>query len=146
LSGLKDLKNAYIAFREVAFLKNRTSALVVGILIILALIGVFSSITTNPIGFLQSIAIIAMICIAIYLVVRWFSNSSPNKKEQRAFLKAAKKSKRRLQQKSGESQGKSSSLGTLTTLRKNNKLKKKAPAHLTVIDGKKGKKKNRASF
>jgi small-conductance mechanosensitive channel len=130
----------------VAFLKNRTSTLIVGVLIVLALIGIFSTITTNPSGFLWSIAIIAMICIALYLVVRWFSISSPNKKEQRAFLKAAKKSKKRLQQKSGESQVKSSSLGTLTTLKKSNKTKKKAPAHLTVIDGKKGKKKNRASF
>lgn len=127
-------------------MKNRTSALIVGVLIILALIGIVSSITTDFIGSLKSIAIIAMICIAIYLVVRRFSNSSPNKKEQRAFLKAAKRSKKRLQQKSGESLGKSSSLGTLSTLKKNSRQKKKAAAHLTVIDGKKGKKKNRASF
>ncbi|MDV2887638.1 hypothetical protein RYX45_20915, partial [Alkalihalophilus pseudofirmus] len=76
---------------------------------------------------------------------RKFSNSSPQKKEQRAFLKAAKQSKKRLQQKSGESNVKSSSFGSISTLKKN-KIKKKSPAHLTVIDGKKGKKKNRASL
>jgi uncharacterized membrane protein YfcA len=132
--------------REVAFLKNRTSSIVVGGIIILALIGIISSISTNPAKFLQSIAVIALIGIGIYFVVRKFSISSPQRREQRAFLKAAKKSKKRLQQKSGDSHGKSSSLGTLTTLKKNNRTKKKPPAHLTVIDGKKGKKKNRASF
>jgi cytochrome c biogenesis protein CcdA len=132
--------------REVAFLKNRTSSFVVGGIILLALIGIFSSISTNPAKFIQNIAIIALIGIGIYFFVRRFSTSSPQRKEQRAFLKAAKKSKKRLQQKSGDSHVKGSSLGTLTTLKKGNKTKKKSPAHLTVIDGKKGKKKNRASF
>lgn len=127
-------------------MKNRTSAIVVGILIVLALIGIYGSLTANPAGFIQGIAVIALIGLVIFFLVRRFSNSSPQKKEQRAFLKAAKKSKRRLQQKSGDSSGKSSSLGTLSTLKKSSKIKKKSPAHLTVIDGKKGKKKNRASF
>jgi len=130
----------------VAFLKNRTSVIIVGILIILAILGLFGSFTANPAGFIQRIAVIAMIGLVIYFLVRKFSNSSPQKKEQRAFLKAAKKSKKRLQQKSGDTNVKTSSLGTLTTLKKSNKTKKKSPAHLTVIDGKKGKKKNRASL
>jgi uncharacterized membrane protein YraQ (UPF0718 family) len=130
----------------VAFLKNRTSAIVVGVLIILALLGLYGSVTANPARFIQGIAVIALIGLAIYYLVRKFSNSSPQKKEQRAFLKAAKKSKKRLHQKSGDSTVRSSSLGTLTSLKKTNKTKKKSPAHLTVIDGKKGKKKNRASF
>lgn len=126
---------------------NRTTSFIVGGLIILALFGVFSSFTTNPSSFLQGIAVIAVIGIGIYLVVRKFSNSSPQKKEQRAFLKAAKESKKRLQQKGGDSSAKSSSLGTLTTLKKRTNTKtKKSPAHLKVIEGKKGKKKNRASF
>lgn len=91
-------------------------------------------------------AVMALIVIGIYFVVRKFSNSSPQNKEQRAFLKAAKKSKKRLQHKGGDSNVKSASVGTLTSLKKSNKTKKKSPAHLTVIDGKKGKKKNRASF
>ena len=127
-------------------MKNRTSVIIVGILIILAILGLFASFTANPAGFIQRIAVIAMIGLVIYFLVRKFSNSSPQKKEQRAFLKAAKKSKKRLQQKSGDTNVKTSSLGTLTTLKKSNKTKKKSPAHLTVIDGKKGKKKNRASL
>lgn len=129
-----------------AFLKNPTSSVIVGGLIILALVGIFSSITSNPIIFLKGAAVIALTSVIIYFVVRKFSNSSPQRKEQRAFLKAAKKSKKRLQQKSGDSIAKSASFGNLTTLKKDNKTKKKSPAHLTVIDGKKGKKKNRASF
>ena len=129
-----------------AFLKNRAPVIIVGILIILALLGLIGSFTANPAGFIQRIAVIALIGLAIFFLVRKFSNSSPQKKEQRAFLKAAKRSKKRLQQKSGDTTVKTSSLGTLTTLKKNNKTKKKSPAHLTVIDGKKGKKKNRASF
>jgi type II secretory pathway pseudopilin PulG len=131
----------------VAVLKTRTSAVLVGVLIILALLGIFSAITTNPLKFIQSIAVIALIGIAIYFVVRKFSISSPQRKEQRAFLKAAKQSKKRLQHKSGDSNLKSTSAGSLTNLRKSSsKTKKKSPAHLTVIDGKKSKKKNRASF
>ncbi|MCM2531686.1 hypothetical protein NDK43_03790 [Neobacillus pocheonensis] len=127
-------------------MKNRTSSVIVGGLIILALIGIISSITTISTGFIQRIAVIAVVGIGIYLIVRRFSSSSPQKKEQRAFLKAAKKSKKRLQLKDGDSHLKSSTLGTLTSLKKSSKTKKKSPAHLTVIDGKKGKKKNRASF
>jgi predicted lipid-binding transport protein (Tim44 family) len=131
----------------VAFLKNRTFVyVVVGGLIILALIGLVGTFTANPAGFIQRIAVIALIGITAYFLVRKFSKSSPQKKEQRAFLKAAKKSKKRLQQKSGDTTVKTSTLGTLASLKKSNKTKKKSPAHLTVIDGKKGKKKNRASL
>ncbi|NRD80723.1 hypothetical protein HPT25_25685 [Bacillus sp. BRMEA1] len=127
-------------------MKNRTSLIVVGGLIILAIIGVVSSFSANPAGFIQGLAVIALICCVIYFVVRKFSTSSPQKKEQRAFLKAARRSKRRLLQKGGDSNPKNSGLGTLSPLKKNTKPKKKSPAHLTVIEGKKGKKKNRASF
>lgn len=130
-----------------AFLKNRTFVyVVVGGLIILALLGLVGTFTANPAGFIQRIAVIALIGLTVYFLVRKFSKSSPQKKEQRAFLKAAKKSKKRLQQKSGDTTVKTSSLGTLASLKKSNKTKKKSPAHLTVIDGKKGKKKNRASL
>jgi predicted lipid-binding transport protein (Tim44 family) len=130
----------------VAFLKNRISTIIVGVLIILALLGLVGSFTANPAGFIQGIAVIALIGLVIFFLYRRFSNSSPQKKEQRAFLKAAKRSKKRLQHKSGDSTAKSSALGTLTKLKKSSKIKKKSPAHLTVIDGKKSKKKNRASF
>lgn len=98
----------------------------------------------NPTGFLQRIAVIALIGIAIYFIARLITKANPQKREQRAFLRAAKKSKKRLQQKSGDPHVRSASQTTLTTLKRS--TKKKSPVHLTVIDGKKGKKKNRASF
>ena len=76
-------------------MKNRTFVnVVVGGLIILALLGLVGTFTANPAGFIQRIAVIALIVLAVYLLVRKFSKSSPQKKEQRAFLKAAKKIKK----------------------------------------------------
>ncbi len=127
-------------------MRKRISVPLFGSLIIFAIIGFFGTFAKNPTAFFQKLAVIALVVLAIYFIVRKLSNSNPQKREQRAFLKAAKQSKKRLQQKSGDSNVKSSSLGTLATLKKSSKTKKKPPAHLTVIDGKKGKKKNRASF
>jgi ABC-type nickel/cobalt efflux system permease component RcnA len=130
----------------VAFLKNRTSSLIFGGVIVLALIGIFGMLFKNPTQFLQGIAVILLIGIAIYFIIRLIYRGNPQKKEQRAFLKAAKQSKKRLQRKGVNTHSKTSSLGMLTTLKRPAKRKRNTTAHLTVIDGKKGKKKNRASF
>lgn len=122
-------------------MKNRSTVLIFGVIFVLALIGVSGMIFSNPSGFLQGIAVIVVIGIAIYVILRLMGKSNPQKKEQRAFVKAAKRSKRRLQKKDAKS-----TPGTLATLKKVTKRKTKKTAHLTVIDGKKGKKKNRASF
>lgn len=137
---------AYDALKEVAFLKNRAASLIAGGMIVLALIGISGMVIKNPSGFLQGIAVIAVVGIIIYLLVRLNFKDNPQKKEQRAFIRAAKKSKKRLQKKGGDFPSKSASIGTFATLKKAAKKKKKTTAHLTVIDGKKGKKKNRASF
>lgn len=122
-------------------MKNRSTVLIFGVIFVLALIGVSGMIFSNPSGFLQGIAVIVVIGIAIYVILRLMGKSNPQKKEQRAFVKAAKRSKRRLQKKDAKSNP-----GTLATLKRVTKRKTKKTAHLTVIDGKKGKKKNRASF
>jgi large-conductance mechanosensitive channel len=146
LRGLKESKNAYDALKEVALLKNLTASLFVCGMIVLALIGISGMVIQNPSSFLLGIAGILVVGIIIFLIVRLNTKANPQKKEQRAFVKAAKKSKKRLQKKGGDTQPKSSALGTFSTLKKAAKKKKKTTAHLTVIDGKKGKKKNRASF
>lgn len=125
-------------------MKNRSSLLFVGGIFILAIIGVTSILIANPTGFLQGIAVILLFGIAIYLIARFVLKADPHRKEQRAFLKAAKQSKKRLHQKNGDSQLRNTSQSTRTTLKKI--AKKKSLAQLTVINGKKGKKKNRASF
>jgi hypothetical protein len=129
----------------VAFLKNQTSLIFVLGLILLAAIGVLGSYIANPVGFLKSIVAMLVIGAAIYFIARRFFYSNPEKREQRAFIKAARKSKKRLiQRESGQSQRRTSS--PITTMKKNIRTRKKATVHLTVIEGKKGKKKNRASF
>lgn len=139
-------KNAHHALREVAFLKNRASFYIVLGLIILAAIGMAGSLLANPAGFLQRIAVVVLIGAAIYFVVKRFYLTKPEKREQRAFVKAAKKSKKRLQQQKDSVQNPRRSGATITSMKKTLKTKKKPSAHLTVIEGKKGKKKNRASF
>jgi hypothetical protein len=136
---------AYYALREVAFLKNQTSFIIVLGLILLAAIGVASSYIANPMGFIKSIAVILIVGAVVYFIVRRFSHSNPEKREQRAFIKAAKKSKKRLHQKETNQNPRRTS-SAITTMKKNIRTKKSSTAHLTVIDGKKGKKKNRASF
>lgn len=144
ITSLKALKYAYHALREVAFLKNRTSFYVVMGLVALAALGITSRFISNPSGFLQSIAIMAAVGFIIYFLVRRLYKAGPQKREQQAFRKAAKKSKRRFLQK--EVRRDTTRVGSLTTLKKPTSKKKTTTTHLTVIEGKKGKKKNRASF
>ncbi len=123
-------------------MKKRKSVLFIGALILLAGIGIIGSLIDNPAGFIQRIAIVALISFVLYLIFRRFTGAGPGKKEQRAFLKAARESRKRNGHKN-DSAGRNVVHGSLASLRK---PKKKATAHLTVIEGKKGKKKNRASF
>lgn len=140
--SLKQRKNAHDALREVAFLTNKTSIYVVTGLIILSIIGVVTSFLDDPVGFLKILAGFALVGAVIYFLVRRLSGTSPGKQQQRAFQKAAKRSKKRFQSKEANASSKRSTIRSLATARK----KKKDASHLTVINGKKGKKKNRASF
>jgi ABC-type nickel/cobalt efflux system permease component RcnA len=134
------IKDVYHALREVAFLKNRTSYIFIASIIIFALIGLVSSLVENPAAFIQNIAVMIVLGFVIYLVFKRFAKSSPAKRDQRAFLRAAKKTKKKIHRKKSDETNKSHSLSKLTS------IKKKSSAHLTVIEGKKNKKKNRASF
>ncbi|PLR99909.1 hypothetical protein CVD19_02325 [Bacillus sp. T33-2] len=123
-------------------MKNRSSIYFFAGIVILSAIGIVSRLINNPVGFLQTIAGMVLIVGVIFLLVRRFSSAHPGKQEQRAFLKAAKKSKKRFHHKEPSVPPRRSTIGSLATARK----KKKDASHLTVIEGKKGKKKNRASF
>ncbi|WP_442852706.1 SA1362 family protein [Bacillus sp. J33] len=127
-----------------AFLKNRISLYIISGLVILAALGVAVSLISDPAGFLQRIAVIVIIGAAIYFLFQRFNRSNPSKREQRAFIRAAKKSKKRFNHKeAGSTNSRKASMGSLTSIKK---PKKKSSPHLTVIEGKKGKKKNRASL
>lgn len=98
---------------------------------------------SNPAGFLQRIAVILLVGAVIYFIFRKFYKASPRKREQRAFVRAAKKSKKRFQSEPAKGSNRRTNSGPLTSIKK---PRKKSSTHLTVIDGKKGKKKDRASL
>ncbi|WP_071460100.1 SA1362 family protein [Bacillus massilinigeriensis] len=120
---------------------NRTSFYVVFGLIILAVIGVAQSLFENPFALLQTVGGVMLVAAIVFLIINRFSKANPMKQEQRSFHKAAKQSKKRFQAKNHSPSPKRTSVGSLSAARK-----KKDSPHLTVIEGKKGKKKNRASF
>lgn len=110
----------------------------------LALLGVMTSMISNPAGFFLRIAVILLVGAVIFFIFKRLSNAGPVKSEQRAFIRAAKKSKKRYQQQESAKAGtRKANVGSLTSIKK---PKKKSAAHLTVIQGKKGKKKDRASL
>lgn len=120
---------------------NRSSMFIVTGLIILAVFGLVTGILKNPVGILKGLTITALIVAALYFLVTRFSAAGPGKQQQRAFHKAAKRSRKKYQSKDLNASSKKSKIRSLASARK-----KKDASHLTVIDGKKGKKKNRASF
>lgn len=127
-----------------AFLKNRISVYLIYGLISLAVIGVTASLISNPAGFLKRIAVILFIGAVIFFLFRRISRAGSNKSEQRAFIHAAKKSKKRyLQKDSTKISNRKTSGSSLTSIKK---PRKKSSANLTVIQGKKGKKKDRATL
>ncbi|WP_407642042.1 SA1362 family protein [Cytobacillus massiliigabonensis] len=128
-----------------AFLKNRISVFIILGLIFLAVVGMTANFFSNPTGFLLRIAVILLVGAVIYYIFQRYYKASPRKREQQAFIRAAKKSKKRFQTNhSGKGQPRKVSSGnSLSSLKKS---KKKSSAHLTVIQGKKGKKKDRASL
>ncbi len=125
-------------------MKNRISFYIVIGLIVLAVIGVASNLYTNPAGFFKGIAVMLVIGAVIFFLVRSFHKPSPAKREQRAFVKAAKRSVKRQNQKEPSQPKKKT--GNLTSIKKLRARKNHSNPQLTVIEGKKGKKKNRASF
>jgi large-conductance mechanosensitive channel len=114
-------------------------------LIVLAVFGVASSFISDPMAFLKNVFVFLIIGFIIFFLVRRFFGTGPQASEQNAFKKAAKRSKRRFQHKDTRKPSSKPTTGNVSTLKKV-KHKSKSAAHLTVIEGKKGKKKKRASF
>ena len=134
----------YYALVEVSLLNRTISYLIYGV-IALAVLGLFSKLFTNPLGLLMNIAIIAAVAGLIYFVYTRLTQGKTDRREQRAFRKAVRHSKKR----SKERVSKRNNVTSMTSAKSHNhkiKPRKKSDAHLTVIEGKKNKKKNRASF
>ncbi|WP_251040807.1 SA1362 family protein [Bacillus sp. ISL-45] len=121
---------------------NRASKYIVSGLIVLAIFGFAFQLFTDPLSILIMLATIALVGALIYFLVTRLTSSSSGRQHQLAFQKAAKRSKKRFQTKDTNVSSKRSKIRSLASARN----KKKDASHLTVIDGKKGRKKNRASF
>ena len=132
----------YYALVEVSLLNRLGSYLIYGV-IALGALGLFSELITNPLGLLMNILLIAAIAGIIYLVYTRLTKGKTDRKEQRAFRKAVRQSKKRSKDRSS----KKTNVTSMTTAKSHKiKVRKKSDVQLTVIEGKKNKKKNRASF
>ena len=103
------------------------------LLIILAIFGVSYRLWNDPIQLLKQGLIIIFVVVVFYGIYKRIQKQRMN----HSYQKAVKQSKKLLHQK------------TKPTSKKQPRptaLKKKHATHLTVIEGKKGRKKNRASF
>ncbi|MBP0724429.1 hypothetical protein J5Y03_04410 [Bacillus sp. RG28] len=122
------------------------------IIIALALFGLFSSLIENPMKFLQRGLLFGLVLLVLYLFYRMFTTSTTTRSDHDAYRRAAKKTVKKYTTKSNSlkkpliknSKAKSMSKKPVSTplLKK----KSKDTSHLTVIEGEKGKKKNRASL
>jgi membrane protein required for beta-lactamase induction len=112
----------------------RSSKWIVGIVSILAIIGLLTSIGT----FLKNAVILVLIVTAAYLIYRFAFGKRESQKEKQAFLKAARRSRKRLKKRQAD--------GAVKAHLRKKPIRKKSEVQLPVIEGKKGKKKNRAVF
>lgn len=118
------------------FLHIRNS--LIGIIFLLAVIGFGTLLFTNPASLFKQIMFAVLVIAAVFFIYRIWSGKKSNAKEQRNFIKAARKSKRRLKKRQAS--------GKPTVQARKKSIRKKSDVQLTVIEGKKGKKKNRAIF
>ncbi|MCY7778269.1 SA1362 family protein [Bacillus haynesii] len=103
---------------------------------------------TSPGRLLQYLFVFAAVGAIIYFVIRRISNRNMGS-EGAAFKKAAKQSNRRFQDHKKRSlKGRVNHLRSVPSINKSKPVlvKKKSQTQLTVIEGKKSKKKNRAFF
>lgn len=117
-------------------MKANLAKVLTSFILVLGIFGLVVTLITQPFRLVRFLLISAILIGIFFLVMKNFS--LPNqamRKEQRAFIKAARQSKKRIKrgQKKVDSKKKKAVRKRYTS-----------STHLTVIEGKKGKKKNRA--
>ena len=124
---------------------NRSMFIVALSIIGLAVIGFGRQLFTNPSGLLTSILIFVVIGIIVWLIFTRVTTTS----NQNKYKKAVRQSKKYHQNKAtgkakNARKGKVMDLGSSRSQTNKVNRRKKSDVHLTVIEGKKGKKKNQA--
>lgn len=121
--------------------RSISSYIVYGI-VVLGLIGLVSRIIYSPGQLFKQVFIMAITAGIVYVIYKRLTKGKPEKREQRAFLKAAKRSKKRLKQRSGSNSRDNIASFSVAKSKKTIKPRKKSDIHLTVIEGKKIKEKS----
>ena len=122
---------------------NRPISFIVIGVIILAALGFGVRLFEDPMSVLTTILILVVVAgVAIFVFNKFSSTSHSN---QKAYKRAVKQSKKKHQQK-GLKKDKASVVNYSSAQKNKHRIRsrKKSTAQLTVIEGKKGKKKNRA--
>ncbi|MCA1030704.1 hypothetical protein LCL95_06550 [Bacillus timonensis] len=137
-------------------MNRRTSTIVVYVLMLLGVVGFLYTLIFNPSSLFIQLGITIVIVGIIYLLFRRFLKRRLGGKDYSAYARAAKQTRRRFNSAQSIKNQFSSVVGSrkanLSPKKSTNSLlhkKKKtssSSSHLTVIEGKKGKKKNRAFF
>ncbi|MGM9987100.1 MAG: SA1362 family protein [Bacillaceae bacterium] len=127
--------------------RNYFSYLVYGI-IALAIFGFVFTLINKPGQIVSTAFTIGFTVLIVYILIRLFSNLGTNSTTNSSYRKAVKQSKKKYAQKNNFT----SSITTKKQMTKSKsepirkKTKSKSTAHLTVIEGEKGKKKKRMTL
>lgn len=136
-------------------MNRNKSSIIIYVLLGLAVLGLIYTIQFEAVSFIRSVLIGAVVMGIIYLVYRRFimkGSTGNSGKERQAYQKAAKVSSKKHKQdtmKPRKSRNRHHNTHGLTVISKEtfiNRPKKKSTIQLTVIEGKKARKKNRALF
>jgi hypothetical protein len=136
--------------REVDLLKSRFFQIVVLTLILLGCFGLLHTLFINPVHLIKQFVFIFILLGAFYLLYMFYMRKRLGGKDYISYMKAAKRSIRRYNERNHKQRShlrtvsSSKQLSAKKSLRSLQKRDKQP--HLTVIEGKKGKKKNRAFF
>ncbi len=135
-------------------MKRRSNPFVYSI-VLLGAIGIVYTLFTQPGRLLTQIGMMALFAGIIFLVYKLYMKKRVGGSAHTAYMRAAKQSKRRYNEPVQSSKAsitkvidakKISSTSRKPSSPSTGQKKKKTATHLTVIEGKKGKKKNRAFF
>jgi uncharacterized protein YacL len=121
-------------------LRRGTIHPLVGITLFLGVLGILYTLFAHPIALFRKIVFVMLVIAAIYVFYHFIYKRRTNKAHL-AYLKAVRQSKKLHPQAVRKPKTNNAHLKMKRPLRK-----RTTTTHLTVIDGKKGKKKNRASF
>ncbi|MEH6936283.1 SA1362 family protein [Bacillus sp. JJ664] len=119
-------------------------------MIALALFGLIAELINDPAKLLQRILFIGLILLVLYFIYRVFTSSNSQRSQQDSYRKAAKQTVKKYNTQKTSSVKKSLNKSKPTSRKSTSspllRKRTKDSSHLTVIEGEKGKKKDRASY